>query len=516
MAFDSEHPEDQGTTPASAGTQAIPPIDGTLVAFVGRTQRGPVNRAVVVDSYEEFRRVFGGNTAFSHLSHTVLHFFQNGGQHAAVVRVINRGRRASLALPTSSSPLKLRARYPGAHELIRVSVDHDEWSLYPSRFNLTIQRVARQGSQLVEDQEIFKGLSVEGSDQSYFVDVLSGSSLITVAGPLPDSRPRRTVSNSVGEAVSYLPMDADGYDGDELTDYDVIGSRDHATGLFALERLARFDLLCIPAPPSGRDLGVTSLVAAERYCAERHAMLIVDPPANWQSADTALLNSRRVNFSSPHALGYFPRIKPRVGAERFPNGLPGCGAVAGILARKDAREGMWASTTEVNALLRGHVGTVCEIDSQQAALLQRQGFNTFLRSPNGTPSLAGDVTFVAQGAVAGWQRSLACQRFVARVIAEVGEGTAFARGADNEPSIQRKLIRVASFFLLDLYERGALLGQSPAQAFFVRPLLGSDCGLLLGLALERAGDFKAFEIIQGQSATRSRIVELADTLQRAQ
>ncbi len=515
MAFDSEHPDGQRKTPASGGNLAIPPIDSTLVAFIGRAQRGPVNRAVVVESYEEFRRVFGGNTVFSHLSHTVLHFFQNGGQHAVVVRVINRGRRASLSLPTSSAPLKLRARHPGAHELIRVSVDHDEWSLYPSRFNLTIQRVARQGSQLVEDQEIFRGLSVEGSDQSYFVDALSESAMVTVEGPLPDSRPRRTVSTSVGEAVTYVQMEADGHDGDELTDYDVIGSRDQAAGLFALERVARFDLLCIPAPPSGRDLGVTSLVAAERYCRERQAMLIVDPPATWQSADTALLNSRRVSFSSTHALGYFPRIKPRVGGERFPNGMPGCGAVAGILARKDGREGMWTATTEVNGLLRGNVGTVCEISDQQASLLQRQGLNTFLRSPNGTPALSGDVTMVEQGAAAGWQRSLACQRFVARVINEVGHGTAFARGVTNEPSIQRRLVRVASFFLLDLYERGALLGQSPAEAFFVRPLLGANCGLLLGLALERAGEFKVFELTQTHGNAQARIVGPGQALQQA-
>lgn len=516
MAFDSEHPEDQGTPPASGGTQAIPPIDGTLTAFIGRAQRGPVNRAVLVESYEEFRRVFGGNTVFSHLSHVVLHYFQNGGQYAAVVRVINRGRRASLSLPTGSGPLKLRARYPGTHELIRVSVDHDEWSLYPSRFNLTIQRVARHGSQLVEDQEIFRGLSVQGGDQSYFVDALSDSALITVEGPLPDSRPQRTVSTSVGEAVSYVTMEADGHDGEELTDYDVIGSRDQAAGLFALERVGRFELLCIPAQPLGRDLGVTSLVAAERYCAERHAMLIVDSPANWQTADTALLNARHFSFASPHALSYFPRIKPRVGAERFPKGLPGCGAVAGILARKDGREGMWKATTELNALLRGDVGAVCEINAHQAALLQRQGFNTFSRSPNGTPALVGDVTLVGQGAAAGWQRSLACQRFVARVINEVVEGTAFAAGAPNEPSIQRKLVRVASFFLLDLYERGALLGQSAAEAFFVKPLSGTDCGLLLGLAIERAGDFKVFEVIQGRAGVTTRTVELNEALQHVQ
>ena len=345
MAFDSEHPETEGMPPAAASRDdAILPIEGTLTAFIGRAQRGPVNRAIAVGSYEEYRRVFGGNTAFSHLSHAVLHYFQNGGQHAVIVRAINRGRRASLALPTSTLPLKLRARHPGAHELIRVSVDHDEWSLYPSRFNLTVQRVARQGSQLVEDQEIFRGMSVDASDPNYLGKALAVSNLITVEGSVPDSRPLRTVANSVGEPVTYLLMEADGYDGEELTDYDIIGSREESTGLFALDRVARFDLLCIPAPPSGRDLGITSLVAAERYCAERHAMLIIDPPASWRSATAALLNARRFGFNSPNALRYYPRLTPKVGSERFPNGLPACGAVAGILARKDSREGMWASS----------------------------------------------------------------------------------------------------------------------------------------------------------------------------
>jgi hypothetical protein len=513
MAFDSEHPETEGVLPAVSGNDAIPPIEGTLTAFIGRAQRGPVNRAIAVASYEEFRRVFGGNTAFSHLSHAVLHYFQNGGQHAVVVRVINRGRRASLGLPTSSVPLKLRARHPGAHELIRVSVDHDAWSVYPSRFNLTVQRVARQGSQLVEDQEIFRGLSVDGNDQSYFVDALATSDLITVEGPLPDSRPLKTVASSVGEGVTYLPMEADGHDGEELTDYDIIGSRDELTGLFALNRVTRFDLLCIPAPPSGRDLGITSLVAAERYCAERHGMLIVDPPASWRSVDAALLNARRFGFNSTHALRYYPRIKPRVGSERFPNDMPACGAVAGILARKDGRDGMWAAATRTNSLLRGGVGAAVEISSHQRTLLQRQGFNTFVRTASGTPALLGDVTLAGQRLVASWQCSLPCQRFVLRVTGELGEGMAFARGVTNESSIQSKLARIASFFLLDLYERGALRGQSPTEAFFVRALQEGDCGIMVGLALERRSHFQVFEIRQTASGPQTRNLEFGEALQ---
>ncbi len=513
MAFDSEHPETEGMPPAVSGNDAIPPIEGTLTAFIGRAQRGPVNHAVAVGSYEEFRRVFGGNTAFSHLSHAVLHYFQNGGQHAVVVRAINRGRRASLALPTNAVPLKLRARHPGTHELIRVSVDHDEWTLHPSRFNLTIQRVSRQGSQLVEDQEIFRGLSVAGSDPNYFVDALAGSQLVTVEGPLPDQRPLRTVTNSVGEAVTYVPMETDGADGDELTDYDIIGSRDESTGLFALDRVTRFDLMCIPGPPSGRDLGITSLVAAERYCARRHAMLIVDPPASWQSVDVAVLNARRHGFNSTHALRYYPRVTPRVGAERFPNDLPACGAVAGILARRDSREGMWSVATEANSLLRGGLGAALDLSSHQRTLLQRQGFNTFVRTASGAAALLGDVTLAGQALIGGWQASLHCQRFVARVMSELIEGTAFARGATNEPSLQRKLVRIAGFFLLDLYERGALRGQSPTEAFFVRALQDGDCGIVVGLALEKRSQFQVFEIRQCVAGPVTRNLEFGDALQ---
>ena len=71
------------TTEASLDSVADDPLNGgpiplnetTVTAFVGRTQRGPVNRAVPVRSYDEYRRVFGSHTPFSFLSYAVLHYF---------------------------------------------------------------------------------------------------------------------------------------------------------------------------------------------------------------------------------------------------------------------------------------------------------------------------------------------------------------------------------------------------------------------------------------------------------
>ena len=214
MALDSESSDSETDSSGPVTASSIPSVSGTAVAFVGRTQRGPVDRAVAISSYEEYRRVFGGAAAFSFMSHAVLHFFQNGGQQAVVVRLMNRGRRASLQLAAGDERLTLTARHSGSHELIRVSADHDGWDLHPSRFNLTVQRVARQGSQLVEDQEIYRGLSVDRADQHYFVDALSKSELVAVAGPLPSKRPARTVASYPGEPVAYVAMNADGSDGD--------------------------------------------------------------------------------------------------------------------------------------------------------------------------------------------------------------------------------------------------------------------------------------------------------------
>jgi len=101
---------------------------------------------------------------------------------------------------------------------------------------------------------------------------------------------------------------SDGDDGAPLTDYDVIGSRIERTGLFALEECDHFNLLCIPPPSRIEDVGPPVLLVAERYCKERGALLIVDPPYAWHTADDALLALRDFPLQSENALMYFPRV----------------------------------------------------------------------------------------------------------------------------------------------------------------------------------------------------------------
>ena len=65
-------------------------IDGvptSICAFVGRAARGPIDTPVVVTSFADFQRRFGGLWSGSMLGSSVRDFFRNGGSTAIVVRV---------------------------------------------------------------------------------------------------------------------------------------------------------------------------------------------------------------------------------------------------------------------------------------------------------------------------------------------------------------------------------------------------------------------------------------------
>ena len=273
------------------GDEVIPVIATTVVAFIGRAERGPLNESIPVKSFEGFRRVFGGHCAFSFLSQAVQHFFLHGGEAATVVRVANGATRGALELPAGGQVLRLQALHPGSREFLRVSVDYDRVERAPDRFNLVVQRLARPGSQLVDDQELYESLSMDPADARFVVDALHDSELVRLVGPVPTQRPDATRAERPGEPIPYIGMTRSGSDGDELTDYDIIGSNSEGTGLFALDACSTLDFLCIPTPPE-RDLGVTTFVAATRYCERRRALLIWDPPWSWMSVHGALLGVR--------------------------------------------------------------------------------------------------------------------------------------------------------------------------------------------------------------------------------
>ena len=465
-----------GSADGDAGAEVIPIVSSTVVAFIGRTERGPLNEPVVIKGFEEFSRVFGGHVSFSFVSLAVQHFFWHGGEVAIVVRVANRATRATLDIPAGREVLRLQARQPGSREHLRVSIDYDRVERTLDKFNLVIQRVSRAGSQLVEDQEVFGGLSMDPTDERFIVDALQDSELVRLVGPLPSHRPTATAQTSPGQPIPYITVKQAGSDGEDLTDYDVIGSNSEGTGLFALDALERVDLVCVPSPP-GRDLGSTSFLAATRYCERRRAMLIWDPPWSWTSADAAVLALRTSAHASRHAVTYFPRVRPRGDLGRYEAGIPACGVVAGMIARSD-HGGVWNRMPPVDSTLKGSLAPLVEIGQTAAAVLQRMGVNTFLRVQPGVATLQGNVSFAGATTVDALWQSLSASRLAAFVVRSIETATRWVFTAEEPEQLAADLERQIWVFLSRLKQHGAFAGATSDQAFFVRT----------SAALEPAGD----------------------------
>ncbi len=501
-----------------AGDEVIPLVTPTVVAFIGRTERGPLNEPVALKSFDDYRRVFGGHCTFSFVSFAVQHFFLHGGEAAVVVRVANRATRALLEVPAGADALLLQARQPGSREFLRASVDYDRVEASQDRFNLVIQRLGRPGSQLVDDQELFESLSMDATDERFVVDALHDSELVRLIGPLPLTRPDATRPARPGEPVPYLAAAASGTDGEELTDYDVIGSNSEGTGLFALDRCEQVDLVCVPSPP-GHDLGSTSFVAATRYCERRRALLIWDPPWSWSSASAAVFGVRTSDLISRHAVSYFPRVRPRADAGRYAHGMPACGVVAGLLARCD-RTGVWHALPREETALKGNLVPLIDLSPKQALALNRAGVNAFTRTQAGGAALGGNVSFAGPAAVASMWQKLGVARLTSFVLRSIERHTRWVFGAQRIDELPADLERQVWIFLSRLKQADALAGKTPEQAFFVRTSAARKTGsaaerdvaitLRIGFAPERANEFITYDFRYHERSMTTEVVPVPD------
>ena len=176
----------------------------TTAVFVGRALRGPLNEALLVHSFGEYRRRFGDSWTRSSLGPAAKLFFEHGGKNLYVVRVANNARGAMLCLPASGSALVLRALEPGSTESIRAAIDYDGINVNNEElFNLTLQRVD-PGTGLVTDQELYRRADYREDADRFVADLLLTSTIARVESPFPTHRPELTVSVNTPSDSAYV------------------------------------------------------------------------------------------------------------------------------------------------------------------------------------------------------------------------------------------------------------------------------------------------------------------------
>lgn len=496
--------------------QSISRLSTARTAFVGRTLRGPVNQPIFVKSFADFQQVFGGLWQPSLLGYAVEQFFDNGGREALIVRVVNGARSATLTLKAGSQTLELQALRPGTREFLRASIDFDNIAQEDSAlFNLTVQRVRAHGTEQVEDQEIFHRVSVTPAHERFLPAAIAQSVLIRLKGAMPAQRPDQTLDPASGLATAYVNSNSDGDDGAPLTDYDLIGSATDRSGVFALEHADYFNFVCIPPLSRDQDVGPSALLVAARYCKERRALLIVDPPSSWQTADDALAGLRDWNFSNENALMYFPRVLAHDKLRGHFESFAPCGAVAGMLARQDEVSPVWGGEARDEPVLRPALRPACLVGEDRRIRLAALGVNT-LQAMRSTARVGVRPRTLAAGSAANadW-RYLGRRRLALFIVNSIERGTRWVATDSCAATAERVASQVRAFFE-ELHDSGAFGERRPEEAFFVicDERINSWEGrsnlfqLMIGFAADRVHEFHSFRISHGIAGSKVQPVSL--------
>ena len=488
--------------------RAITRLGTARAAFVGRTLRGPINRPILITTFTEFQHVFGGLWQPSPLGYAVEQFFDHGGREALIVRVVNGARSATLTLRAGEGELRLRAVRPGTREYLRAGVDYDNIAATDSdEFNLVVQRVRVQGTGQVEDQEIFRRLSVNPAADNYLPRAIADSALIELASDIPAQRPDRTVDAASGLATGYVNSNTDGDDGAPLTDYDLIGRASDRTGLFALRSADYFNFLCIPPLSREQDVGPIALLVGARFCKDHRALLIVDPPSHWLTADDALQGMRKWNLASENALMYFPRVlaldKLRGHFEAF---APG-GAAAGMLARCDEASPVWTPAKSDEAVLRPGYRPTCLVSEDRRMKLASLGVNTIQAVRSARIGVSARTLAAGAAASADWQ-FLATRRLALFIVNSIVRGTRWVAVAQPHVEISEMAAAQVRAFFESLHEAGTFGARRMQDAFFVVCDQRSEFHLVIGFAGPRSTGFHSFRIVHSPAGSRVEPVSL--------
>ena len=190
-----------------SGVRTITGVATSITAFLGRTRIGPTDESVMVNSFADFERQFGGLGTNYPLSYAVRDFYLNGGSQAIIVRLYKNPATAADATSTLTvDTLTLAAASPGEWgKKLRASIDVEvpeemrtRLGLSPgdALFNLTLRNGAAT--------ERFLNLTVTDNARRIDRVLKAESRLVDWKGTWPASAPAMTATGAAKTAFDAL------------------------------------------------------------------------------------------------------------------------------------------------------------------------------------------------------------------------------------------------------------------------------------------------------------------------
>ncbi|MDJ0594345.1 MAG: phage tail sheath subtilisin-like domain-containing protein [Pleurocapsa sp. MO_226.B13] len=210
---------------------------------------------------------------------------------------------------------------------------------------------------------------------------------------------------------------------------------------------------------------------------------------------------------SDYAALYFPWIKVFDPAQQILNPssdggimLPPSGHLAGVYARVDGERGVFKAPA--NEVIRGALDLQYNLTKSDQDSLNPLGIN-IIRSFKGNIKVWGARTL--GGDNNGEYKYISTRRYFNYLRESIDEGTQFAVFEPNNLALWQRIKRTVGDFLLNEWRDGALFGETPDKAFFVKcdaetnPKDQRELGrviALIGVAIVKPAEFVIFRIQQ--------------------
>jgi hypothetical protein len=252
-----------------------------------------------------------------------------------------------------------------------------------------------------------------------------------------------------------------------VDDYEGIGGAPDLkvkSGLTAFEDIDDISIVAAPGSTASYAAGPSQVLAIAgaliSHCTNmRYRIAVLDSGDQQSIAD---VRDMRAKLDSTYGALYYPWIKiidPLTGNEL---NVPPSGAVCGIYARNDINRGVYKAPA--NEVVETAIGLEAILNKAQQDVLNPLGVNCFRSFEGRGFRLWGARTISSDPE---W-KYVNLRRYFAYLEHSIDKGTQWAVFEPNGDLLWANVRRTISDFLLNEWQNGALLGDKPETAYFVK------------------------------------------------
>ena len=273
--------------------------------------------------------------------------------------------------------------------------------------------------------------------------------------------------------AAALVVGATGADGAVPGAADMIGNPVLFSGIYALDRVDLFNILCLPRAVAD-DLTDPETVAiysaALAFCELKRAFLLIDVPngidevqevKDWVDAHASLRN--------PNSAVYFPRTQVPDPVNDFrPRSIAASGTMAGIFARTDSQRGVWKAPAGVEAVLNGVLQLDTKLTDAENGVLNPLAINCLRTFPIYGGVAWGARTLVGADQMASEWKYVPIRRLALMLEESLFRGTKWVVFEPNDEPLWANIRLNLGAYMNSLFRQGAFQGATPKEAYFVK------------------------------------------------